>query len=88
MLVSVFYSTHMLPSKPPDTIVDLKKSKYKKISNLLAEMQSKGLIQTKEEKGIAQLVAINKAHDDLKFFKPLHRVPENNNNKKCHYFQL
>ncbi len=32
VLVSVLYSHHVLPSRPPDTVLDIKKTQYKKAS--------------------------------------------------------
>jgi len=41
ILVSTFYSSHMLACKPSDVTVDIKKSSYKKLSKLLEEMVEK-----------------------------------------------
>ena len=35
MLVSTFYSARMLPCRPTGTVIDIKKSSYKKLVNLL-----------------------------------------------------
>lgn len=44
MLVSTFYSSVLLPSRPPGTSIDVKKTSYRKISNFLQEMEGRGLV--------------------------------------------
>lgn len=47
MLVSTFYSSVLLPSRPPGTSIDVKKTRYRKISNFLKEMEERGLVTLK-----------------------------------------
>lgn len=44
MLVSTFYSSVLLPSRPPGTSIDVKKTRFRKISNFLREMEERGLV--------------------------------------------
>lgn len=47
MLVSTFYSSVLLPSRPPGTSIDVKKTRHRKISNFLKEMEERGLVTLK-----------------------------------------
>lgn len=47
MLVSTFYSSVLLPSRPPGTSIDVKKTRYRKISIFLKEMEERGLVTLK-----------------------------------------
>lgn len=47
MLVSTFYSSVLLPSRPRGTSIDVKKTRYRKISNFLKEMEERGLVTLK-----------------------------------------
>ena len=72
----------MLPSRPVDTVLDIKKTKYKKvcpfvicnrldqISQLFAEAEEQELVKTSEvSSGVIQLVSINRKHPKLVSFK-------------------
>ncbi|KAJ3271165.1 Eukaryotic translation initiation factor 2D [Terramyces sp. JEL0728] len=59
---SIFYSNHMLPSKPTGTNLDIKKSSFKKLSKFLKIMDKKGLINTKEKSGDLFVMSINRNH--------------------------
>ncbi|CAM9378933.1 unnamed protein product [Ectocarpus sp. 6 AP-2014] len=69
MLVSTFYSSVLLPSRPPGTSIDVKKTSYRKISNFLQEMEGRGLVTLEVTKGVQSLVGVNRAHPDLRAFK-------------------
>ncbi|CAM9727238.1 unnamed protein product, partial [Choristocarpus tenellus] len=65
MLVSTFYSSVLLPSRPPGRSIDIKRTRFKKLSAFLKEMQNIGI----ENKGVQSLVGVNRAHPDLKAFQ-------------------
>lgn len=44
MLASTFYASHMLPARPGGTVIDLKKSSFKKVTAFLQQMQHRGLL--------------------------------------------
>lgn len=58
MLSSNFFKNHLLVACPPDKNVDVKKSRYKKLSVFLAEMKTKGIINTSITKGVESLLSI------------------------------
>ncbi|CAM9600970.1 unnamed protein product [Laminaria digitata] len=69
MLVSTFYSSVLLPSRPPGTSIDVKRTRYRKISNFLKEMEERGLVTLEVNKGVQSLVAVDRAHPDLRAFR-------------------
>ncbi|CAN0406374.1 unnamed protein product, partial [Hapterophycus canaliculatus] len=69
MLVSTFYSSVLLPSRPPGTSIDVKKTRYRKISNFLREMEERGLVTLQVTKGVQSLVAVDRAHPELRAFR-------------------
>lgn len=58
MLSSNFFKNHLLVVCPPGKNVDVKKSRYKKLSVFLAEMKAKGIINTSITKGVETLLSI------------------------------
>lgn len=58
MLVSNFSKNHLLVACPPDRNIDIKKSRYKKLSVFLAEMRAKGVISTSVIKGVESILTI------------------------------
>lgn len=48
---------------PPDVQFDLKKTRFKKISVFLKEMQTKGCVKLKDQKGVLSITDINKEND-------------------------
>lgn len=62
MLSSNFFKNHLLVACPPDKNVDVKKSRYKKLSVFLAEMKTKGIINTSITKGVESLLSIKFDH--------------------------
>ncbi|XP_076178182.1 eukaryotic translation initiation factor 2D isoform X2 [Ptiloglossa arizonensis] len=66
MLVSNFSKNHLLVACPPDRNIDIKKSRYKKLSVFLAEMRAKGVISTSVIKGVESILTIKFDHPLLK----------------------
>ncbi|XP_032686293.1 eukaryotic translation initiation factor 2D [Odontomachus brunneus] len=62
MLSSSFFKNHLLAACPPSKNVDVKKSRYKKLSVFLAEMKAKGIINTSVTKGVETLLSIKFDH--------------------------
>ncbi|KAJ9443355.1 Translation machinery-associated protein 20 [Diplonema papillatum] len=61
LLVSNFYSQHLLPARPSGSVINLKKSGYKKITNLVLEMERAGVVKTKQKSpGVDQIADIDK----------------------------
>lgn len=58
MLSSSFFKNHLLAACPPVKNIDVKKSRYKKLSVFLAEMRAKGIINTSVTKGVETLLSI------------------------------
>lgn len=58
MLSSNFFKNHLLPACPPGKNVDVKKSRYKKLSVFLADVKAKGIINTSITKGVETLLSI------------------------------
>lgn len=58
MLSSNFFKNHLLVACPPGKNVDVRKSRYKKLSIFLAEMKAKGIINTSIMKGVESLLSI------------------------------
>lgn len=66
MLSSNFFKNHLLAACPPSKNVDVKKSRYKKLSVFLAEMKAKGIINTSITKGVETLLSIKFDHPLVK----------------------
>lgn len=89
ILASTFYFAHVLPSRPPGTSLNIKKSSYKKLSNLLEWAVEENIIETSIDKaGVIKITAVNKDHpliksvntaQALKDRKSLNRNPDGNN---------
>ncbi|XP_011339852.1 eukaryotic translation initiation factor 2D isoform X2 [Ooceraea biroi] len=62
MLSSNFFKNHLLAACPPGKNVDVKKSRYKKLSVFLADMKAKGIINTSITKGVETLLSIKFDH--------------------------
>nr|XP_033341458.1 eukaryotic translation initiation factor 2D [Megalopta genalis] len=62
MLVSNFFKNHLMAACPPDKNIDIKKSRYKKLSVFLAEMKARGVINTSITKGVESLLSIKFDH--------------------------
>ncbi|XP_076245735.1 eukaryotic translation initiation factor 2D [Calliopsis andreniformis] len=66
MLVSSFFKNHLIAMCPSDKNIDIKKSRYKKLSVFLAEMKAKGIINTSVTKGVETILSIKFDHPLLK----------------------
>ena len=61
----------MVPNAPPNTLLDVKKSSYKKLSKFLEEKEKNGVIHIKElQKGVESIVGVEYEHE----FIVKHRV--------------
>lgn len=58
MLVSNFFKNHLITACPSDKNIDIKKSRYKKLSVFLAEMKARGVINTSITKGVETLLSV------------------------------
>lgn len=63
ILTNIFYKNFVIESVPKNMILDLKKTKYKKLSAFLAEMSEKGIISLETTKGVQSIVFINYEHE-------------------------
>jgi len=69
ILTSNFYRLHMVGACPEGKTLDVKKSKFKKISKFLQELVVLGLCSVEElSKGVESVTAINWAHPEIKEF--------------------
>ncbi|XP_043585943.1 eukaryotic translation initiation factor 2D [Bombus pyrosoma] len=66
MLTSNFFKNHLIAACPPDKNIDIKKSRYKKLSLFLAEMKAKGIINTSVTKGVESILSIKFNHPLIK----------------------
>jgi hypothetical protein len=48
---SVLWAQHMQPCRPPGSVLDIKKSSYKKLSKFLAALAKEGLLQASASAG-------------------------------------
>ncbi|KAK3599846.1 hypothetical protein CHS0354_022416 [Potamilus streckersoni] len=70
LLTSTFFRSFMSPYCPSGKILDIKKSRYKKLSKFLQSMEKKGFIKVKElSKGVDSIVEVDRSHPELKEFK-------------------
>ncbi|KAH0541167.1 eukaryotic translation initiation factor 2D [Cotesia glomerata] len=66
ILSSSFFKNHLIAACPPDQVVDIKKSSYKKLSVFLAAMKAKGVIDTTILKGVESITYVKTEHPLLK----------------------
>ena len=88
LLTSNFFRTFIIPNCPPNcSNLDVKKTKWKKLSKFLAEQQTDGLITLKEQKkGVEMITAINMDHQkiiDYKVIKYENLDSNTENNEKA-----
>jgi len=68
-LTSNFYRLHMVPACPEGKTLDVKKSKFKKISKFLQELVVLQLLKVEElTKGVESVTQINWVHPEIKEF--------------------
>ncbi|KAL1130204.1 hypothetical protein AAG570_013142 [Ranatra chinensis] len=69
LLANVFYKVHILEACPPGTVLDLKDTRYKKLSNFLNEMaENKLIVLESVTKGVLSISSIDYSHRILKEF--------------------
>ncbi|XP_075214113.1 eukaryotic translation initiation factor 2D [Lycorma delicatula] len=69
LLVSTFYRQHILAACPPGKNVDIKKTKYKKLSNFLNEVEKTGIIKLEMlSKGVQSISFVAFDHSLIKEF--------------------
>jgi translation initiation factor 2D len=73
MVMTSFYSNHVLPNRLPDTTIDMKATTYKKFGNYLKEQIQRGLLKAgpdvsnkKNMDPMASLLSFDKGHEDFK----------------------
>ncbi|KAI4493922.1 hypothetical protein M0804_002098 [Polistes exclamans] len=66
ILTSTFFKNHLLTACPSDKNIDIKKSRYKKLSVFLANMKAKGLINTSVTKGVESILSVEFKHPLVK----------------------
>lgn len=66
--IEILISIFKIKSSPPEGQFDLKQTRFKKISVFLKEMESKGSIKIKDQKGVLSITEINKENDLCEFF--------------------
>lgn len=83
LLTNVFYKVHMMNVYPQGSQIDIKKSKYKKLSTFLEEMaQSKVITLEQNANGIHKITKIDHSHISVREFLKVHPQENNNENKK------
>lgn len=69
LLISNFYKVHMIPACPEGKTVDIKKSKFKKMSKLIEDMREEKVIEVDElSPGVQSIVNVNYSHHLLSGF--------------------
>ena len=70
MLLSTFYANHVLKNLPPDTILQLKLTSYKKFGTYMLHQEKIGLLtlapDKKDNNPAGYLKAITRSHEDLR----------------------
>eukprot|EP00004_Rigifila_ramosa_P024995 TRINITY_DN7367_c0_g1_i1.p1 TRINITY_DN7367_c0_g1~~TRINITY_DN7367_c0_g1_i1.p1 ORF type:complete len:290 (+),score=58.66 TRINITY_DN7367_c0_g1_i1:732-1601(+) len=62
----------MLPSRPPGTEINIAKSSWKKLLPFMQEMQKRGVIKIKDQKGTQHITHVESDHPDLRDFTRVH----------------
>ncbi len=69
LLISNFYKVHMIPACPEGKTVDIKKSRFKKMSKLVQEMAAENVIKIEETSpGVQSICDVNFSHHLLSGF--------------------
>jgi translation initiation factor 2D len=63
ILATLFYANFMLPSRPPNTNLEIKKTKYKKFSKFLEEMKEQKVVAYIEQNGVTTIQTVAKQHE-------------------------
>ena len=83
ILTSNFFRVHVIPACPPHCPnLDIKKTKWKKVSKFLAEKQKDGIITIKEpKKGVEQITDIKQDHPKIMAYRVVkYDYPERESN--------
>ena len=87
MLISTFYSQHVLPNRLPNTTIELKRTRYKKLGPYLAEQIEAGLMtvkaDTKTNNPMAILTDYNKRHPDLQEYTAQEKAAASTSSSSC-----
>lgn len=69
LLISNFYKVHMIPACPKNRNIDIKKSRFKKMSKLIQEMAAEDVIRIEESSpGVLSIIHVNYSHHLLSGF--------------------
>eukprot|EP00871_Galdieria_phlegrea_P000533 jgi/Galph1/1480/GphlegSOOS_G160.1 len=71
MEASKLFNDFVLPCRPVGTVIDLKKSSYKKLGAFMKSLSKRRLCRLKEGKGQIQVLTINRNHELYQSFEPL-----------------
>jgi translation initiation factor 2D len=85
MATSIFYANHVLPSRPPDTSIELKRTSWKKFGPYLLEMQREELLvlsADKDKNPAGFIKSVNRQHLDLRGIKKEIMVDPNGTKSK------
>lgn len=58
LLANLFYSNYLLPSRPLDTQIDIKKTRYKKVATFLLHLETLKIVKLSENKEVLKLEAV------------------------------
>jgi len=84
MEASKLFNDFILPSRPTNTtVIDWKKSSYKKLGAFMKSLSKRKLCKLKEGKGQLQVITINRNHPDYLSFIPHENSNNNNNNREA-----
>jgi translation initiation factor 2D len=67
---SIFYSDYLIPNRPINTIVDIRKSSFRKLTKFLKHYEKAGLLKTKERSGVLYVTEIQRNHPELTSYTP------------------
>ena len=84
MATHMFYAAHVLPSRPLDTTIQLRKTTWKKFGPYLLEMQRQELLTLsadKEKNETGFVKSVNRGHSDLRNIKKEKIVNSNTKSK-------
>ena len=66
---SVLYTSYIIPSRPPNTTINIKQSSYKKLSQYIkAKKQDKLLLVKAGSGGEESITGVNREHEKLKYY--------------------
>ena len=71
---STFYSDYLIPNRPINTIIDIRKSSFRKLTKFLKYYEKTGLLKTKERGGVLYVTEVQKNHPELSSYTPYQTV--------------